>query len=101
MKLIGNFETDGSVSCITNTDGELCLFLCKERVENVNHFLLDCPNFRYNHEPLWPNLSRKEIICNLSEGKQISRFLVVLYREQKILLLMGATGWGGVSSFHF
>ena len=38
IKHTGNLGTDGSVSCITNTDGELCLFLWKERVENVSHF---------------------------------------------------------------
>ena len=60
----------GGVPWLTNIDGELCL-LCKESVEDVSHFLLDCPNFRDNRESLWSNLSQKVIACNPSDGTQI------------------------------
>ena len=55
IRLMGNFGINGGVPWLTNTDGELCL-LRKESVEDVSHFLLDCPNFRDNHESLWSNL---------------------------------------------
>ena len=71
FRLMGNFGPNDDVSCLTNTDGELCL-LCKESVEDVGHFLLDCPNFRYNHESLWSNLSQKVIACYPSDGTEIS-----------------------------
>ena len=45
IRLMGNFGINGGVPWLTNTDGELCL-LSKESVEDVSHFLLDCPNFR-------------------------------------------------------
>ena len=51
-RLMGNFGINGGVPWLTNTDGELCL-LCKEGVEDVNHFLSDCPNFRDNRASLW------------------------------------------------
>ena len=73
---------------VTNTDVELCL-LCKESVEDVSHFLLDCPYFRDNYESLWSNLNQKVIACNPSDGMQISHFFNSLDREQKILLLLG------------
>ena len=83
-----NFGINGGVPWLTNTDVELCL-LCKESVEDVSHFLLDCPNFRDNRESLWSNLNQKVTACNLSDVMQISRFFNSLDREQKILLLLG------------
>ena len=71
IRLMGNFGINGGVPWLTNTDGELCL-LCKESVEDVSHFLFDCPNFRDNRESLWSNLSQKVIACNPSDGTQIS-----------------------------
>ena len=89
IRLKGNFWINGGVPWLTNTDGELCL-LCKESVEDVSHFLLDCPYFRDNLEYLWSNLSQKAIAFNLSDRTQISHFFGSLDREQKILLLLGA-----------
>ena len=88
IRLMGNFGINGGVLWLTNTDDELCL-LCKESIEGVSHFLLDCPNFRDNRESLWSNLSQKVIACNPSDGTQISHFFSSLDREQKILLLLG------------
>ena len=87
---------NGGVPWLTNTDSELCL-LCKESVEDVSHFLLDCPNFRDNRESLWSNLSQKVIACNPSDGTQVSHFFSSLVREQKTLLLFGEGGGGGGS----
>ena len=41
IRLAGNFGLNGGVPWLLNTDGALC-FICKENVENVNHFLLEC-----------------------------------------------------------
>ena len=73
IRLMGNFGINGGVPWLANTDGELCL-LCKESVEDISHFLSDCPNFRDNRESLWSNLSQKVIACNPSDGTQISHF---------------------------
>ena len=88
IRLMGNFGINGGVPWLTNADGELCL-LCKESVEDVSHFLLDCLNFRDNRESLWSNLNQKVIAYNPSDGMQISHFFNSLDREQKILLLLG------------
>ena len=44
-RLMGNFGLNGGIPWLSNTDGAAC-FLCKVDIETVNHFLLDCPNFR-------------------------------------------------------
>ena len=73
IRLMGNFGSNGSVPWLTNTDGKLCL-RCKESIEVVSHFLLDCHNFRDNCESLWSNLSQKVTDCNPPDGTQISHF---------------------------
>ena len=88
IRPMGNFRIKGDVPWLTNTDGELCL-LCKESIEDVSHFLSDCPNFRDNRESLWSNLSQKVMACNPSDGTQISHFVSSLDTEQNILLLLG------------
>ena len=88
ITLMGNFGINGGVPWLNNTDGELFL-LCKESVEDVSHFLLDCPNFRDNRESLRSNLSQKVIACNPSDETQMSHFFSSLDREQTILLLLG------------
>ena len=87
IKLTGNFGLNGSVPWLTNTDGELCRF-CKNSVEDVSRFLLDCSSFKDNFESLWSNLSQKIIACNPSDGTQISHFISSLDRQQKIILLL-------------
>ena len=76
IRLMGNFGINGGVSRLTNTDGELCL-ICKEILEDVSHFLSDCPKFRDNRESLWSNLNQKVIACNPPDGTQISHFSIV------------------------
>ena len=70
---MGNFGLNGSVLWLTNIDGELCL-LCKESVNDVRYFLLDCSSFRVTHESFWSNLSQKVIACNPSDRTEILHF---------------------------
>ena len=83
IRLMGNFELNGSVPWLTNADGEHCLF-CKDSVEDVSYFLVDRPSFRHNFESLWSSLSQKIIASHPSDGTQISD------RQQKVLLLLGS-----------
>ena len=41
MRLMGNFGLNRSMPWLRNTDGALC-FICKQDVEKVMHFFLDC-----------------------------------------------------------
>ena len=84
IRLIRNFGLHGGVPWLTNTDCELYLS-CKDSVEDVSHFLVDCPSFKDNFEPLWLNLSPNIIACNPSDRTQISS----LDTQQKVLLLLG------------
>ena len=56
IRLAGNFGLNGGVPWLSNTEGALC-FICKENVENVNHFLLECREFRNNFDSIWLNLT--------------------------------------------
>ena len=52
IRLAGNFGLNGGVPWLLNTEGALC-FICKENVENVNHFLLEYREFRNNFDSIW------------------------------------------------
>ena len=58
VRLMGNFGLKGSLPWLQNTDGAIC-FSCKEDIESVTHFFLDCSYFRNNFESLWNNLKIK------------------------------------------
>ena len=75
ISLMGKFGINDRVPWLSNTDGELCV-LCKESVEDVSYFLLDCPNFGDNRDS--SNLSQKVTACNPSDGTQISHFFSVV-----------------------
>ena len=51
IRLAGNFGLNGGVPWLSNTEDALC-FICKENVENVNHFLLECREFRNNFDSI-------------------------------------------------
>ena len=51
VRLIGNFGLNGSFPWLQNTDGAIC-FICKEDIESVTHFFLNCSYFRNNSESL-------------------------------------------------
>ena len=87
-RLMGNFGLNGGIPWLSNTDGAAC-FLCKVDIETVNHFLLDCPNFREHFDSLWANLTVKVTKFNYIDGRQISEFIAKLDRHQKVLLLLG------------
>ena len=41
VRLMSNFGLKGCIPWLQNTDGTIC-FICKEQIESVTHFLLDC-----------------------------------------------------------
>ena len=49
---MGNFGLNASVPWRKDTEGALC-FICKEDIENTDHFLLDCPQFKESFESIW------------------------------------------------
>ena len=86
-RLMGNFGLNGDIPWLSNTDGAACL-PCKMDIETVNHFLLDCANFREHFDSLWANLTVKITKFNYIDGRQISEFIAKLDRHQKALLLL-------------
>ena len=77
-----------SVSWLKDTEGALC-FICEEDIENTDHFLLDCPQFKENFDSIWRNLDLKIKRSNLTDGIQIANFIKGLNRQRKIMLLVG------------
>ena len=88
IRLAGNFGLNGGVPWLLNTDGALC-FICKENVENVNHFLLECREFRNNFDSIWLNLRQKIVSASPIDGSQIFDFIHHLNQRHKVLLLLG------------
>ena len=72
----------------TNTEGATC-FVCKQGVETVNHFLLECPGFKENFDSLWDKLKTKARHLNPVDGDQIVDFITNLDQHNKMLLLLG------------
>ena len=45
VRIIGDFGLNGSVPWLKDTEGTLC-FICKEDIKNLDHCLLECPQFK-------------------------------------------------------
>ena len=85
---MSNFGLNGCISWLQNTDGAIC-FICKEEIESVTHFLLDCSYFRNNFDSLWNKLKLKIAQSNQTDGVYICNFITNLDRNNKVLLLLG------------
>ena len=85
---MSNFGLSASVPRLNDTEGALC-FICKEDIENTDHFLLDCPQFKENFVSIWRNLDLKIMRLNQTGGIQIANFNKGLNRQHKIMLLIG------------
>ena len=67
---------------------QLALF-CKQSVETVNHFLLECSGFKENLDFLWDKLKTKPRHLNPVHGDQIVDFITNLDQHYEMLLLLG------------
>ena len=70
IRLVGNVGLNGGVPWHVGTNGNLCL-ICKESTEDVTHFLLDCPFFNENVDPVWLNIKARIAKTNALDGTQI------------------------------
>ena len=55
VRLMGQFGLSGSIPWLCDSDGAFC-FVCKQDIESVTHFLLDCTYFKQNFPSLWRNI---------------------------------------------
>ena len=83
---MGQFGLSGGISWIRDSDGASC-FVCKQDVESVTHFVLDCSYFKQNFLSLWRNLKLKITVPNQADGVNICQFTDNLDRHHKVLLL--------------
>ena len=87
-RLMGQFSLSGSIPWLCDSDGAFC-FVCKQDVESVTHFLLDCGYFKQNFLSLWRNLKIKITVSTQADGVNICQFIDNLDRPHKVLLLLG------------
>ena len=85
---MGNFGLNASVPWLKDTEGALC-FICKEDIDNTDHFLLECPQFKENFDFIWRNLDLEIMKSNPTDDTQIADFIKGLNRQHKIMLLVG------------
>ena len=85
VMLMGNFGLNSSLPWLQNTDCAIC-FICKEDIESVTHFFLDCSYFRNNFESLWDKLTVKIATSNPIDGAYICNFIKNLDKNNRVLL---------------
>ena len=64
-------------------------FVCKQGVETVTHFLLECFGLKENLYSVWDKLKTKARHPNPIDGDQIVNFITNLDQHNKMLLLLG------------
>ena len=74
VMLMGKFGLNGSIPWLKDTEGTLC-FICTEDIENLDHFLADCPQLRENFDSIWRNLELNIIRSNPTDDIQIANFI--------------------------
>ena len=79
---------DGSVPWLKDTEGTSCS-ICKEDIETLDHFLLDCPQFKEDFDSIWRNLELTIIRSNQTDSIQTANFIKKLYRQHTAMLLVG------------
>ena len=68
---------------------QLALFANKVWKLTVNHFLLECPEFKENLESIWDKSKTKARHLNPVDEDQIVDFITNLDQHNKMLLLLG------------
>ena len=82
------FSLSGSIPWPRNLDGAF-YFACKQYVERVTHFLLDCSYFKQNFLSRLRNLKLKITMSSQADGVNIFQFIDNLDHHHKVLLLLG------------
>ena len=65
------------------------MLVCKQGVETLNHFFLECPGVKENLDSLWDELKSKARHLNPIDGDQIVNFITNLDQHNKLRLLLG------------
>ena len=71
---MGSLGLNASVPWLKDTEGALC-FIYRQDIENTDHLLLDCPQFKENFDSIWHNLDLKIMRSNPTDGTQIAVFI--------------------------
>ena len=85
---MGQFGLSSGIPWLRDSDGAFC-FLCKQDIESVTYFFLDCSYFKQNFLSLCRVLKLNIIVPNQTDGVNMCRFIDNLGRHHKVLLLIG------------
>ena len=85
---MSNFGLNSGLPWLQNADGSI-RFICKEDIESVTHFLLDCSYFRNNFESLWKKLKIKIARSNPIDRTYICNFNKYFDGNNRVFLLLG------------
>ena len=77
---MGQFGLSGNILWLRDSDGAFC-FACKQDIESMTHFLLDCSYFKQNFLSLWRNLRIKITVSDQADGVNIGQFIHNLDRH--------------------
>ena len=80
---MGQFGLSGGIPWLCDSDGAFC-FVCKQYVENMIHFLVDCSYFKQNFLSLCRNLNHKVTVSNQADVVNICQFIYNLDCHHKI-----------------
>ena len=84
---MGQIGLSGGIPWPHDMDGAFC-FVCKQDVESVTHFFLDCNYFKQNFLALSRNLKLKITVSNQADGADICQFIDNLDHHHRVLLLL-------------
>ena len=83
VRLMRQFGPSGGIPWLRDSDGAFC-FVCKQDVESVTHFLLDCSYFRQKFLSLCRNLKIQITVFNQADRVNICQFIDNLDRHHKV-----------------
>ena len=84
VRMMGQFGFSEGIPWLRHSDRTFC-FLCKQDVESVTHFFLDCSYFKQNFLSLWRNLKLKITVSSQADGGNVCQFIANLDRHHKVL----------------
>ena len=73
VRLMGHIGLSGGIPWLRDSDETFC-FVCKQDVESVIHFLVDCSYFKQNFLSFCRNLKIKITVSNQADEVNICQF---------------------------
>ena len=86
VRFMSQFGSSGCIQWLRDSNGGEFCFACKQDVESVTHFLLDCSYFKQFSLSL--EKFKLKSVSNEADGVNICQFIDNLDRHHKVVLLL-------------